>query len=90
MQLIECAKAHYEVQDLEMGKVYRWCPESVAIDCNCGEELILTASRTTCLQCGEDHAAFVAEVLDDVRPVDKEVDHPWRLVRPYYRPTRGT
>ena len=86
--MIECVKAHYEIQDVEMGKVYRWCPESAVLVCDCGEELSLTASTTTCVECGADHAAFVGEVLE-VSAVDK-VEHPWRLVRPYYRPTRGT
>jgi hypothetical protein len=88
VRIIERVKAYYEVQDVEMGKVYRWCPESVAVDCDCGEELPLTVSRTVCVECGANHASTVGEVLD-VRPVDK-VNHPWRLVRPYYRPTRGT
>ena len=90
MRLIERVQAHYEVQHVQMGKVYRWCPESVVVYCSCGEEMTLTASATACIECGEDHAAFVAEVLDGVGPGDKEVEHPWRLVRPYYRPTRGT
>jgi hypothetical protein len=88
VRVIECVKAHYEVQDQEMGKVYRWCPESAVLDCDCGEELSLTASTTACVGCGADHAGFIGEVLE-VRAVDK-VEHPWRLVRPYYRPTRGT
>jgi hypothetical protein len=31
--VIERAEAHYEVQDVEMGKVCRWCPESIVIRC---------------------------------------------------------
>ena len=41
-KIIERVKAHYEVQDVEMGKVYRWCPESVVIECGCGKRLSLT------------------------------------------------
>src|SRR3954469_16719570 len=26
-RVIECVEAHYEIQDVEFGKVYRWCPE---------------------------------------------------------------
>ncbi len=88
VRVIECIKAHYEVQDPEMGKVYRWCPESTVLVCDCGEELSLTASRTTCAECGADHAALVGEVLE-VRAVDK-VEHPWRSVYPYYTRIRGT
>ena len=90
VRVIARFEAHYEVEEVQMGTVYQWCPEkSVVGECDCGEELTLSACRTTCVECGADYAAFVAEVLD-VRAVDKEVEHPWRLVRPYYRPTRGT
>jgi hypothetical protein len=79
-------EAHYEVEDQEMGKVYRWCPESVVVECDCGEELGLTACRTTCVECGADHASIAEEVLD-ARPEDKG-DHPWRYLQPYM-PRRG-
>jgi hypothetical protein len=42
--VIERAEAHYEVQDVEMGKVCRWCPESIVVRCGCGERLSLTVS----------------------------------------------
>jgi len=80
-KVVECVEAHYEVQDVEMGAVYRWCPESAVVECDCREEVALTASKTTCVECGVDHAAIVEEVLD-VRPED-EGDHPWRSLRPY-------
>ena len=35
---------HYEVQELDFGRVYRWCPERVDIECECGERLDVTAS----------------------------------------------
>jgi hypothetical protein len=88
-KVIEHVKACYEIQDVEVGKVYRWCPESVVIECDCGETLALTASRTACGGCGADHAAITEEVLDPDGREDK-VDHPWRSLHPYYVPTRGT
>jgi hypothetical protein len=42
--VIERVEAHYEVQDVEMGKVCRWCPESIVVRCGCGERLSLTVS----------------------------------------------
>ena len=86
-KVIERFEAHYEVQDMEMGKVYRWCPANTLVECTCGEELTLSAFRTTCGECGTDHAALVEEVLA-ARPDDKG-DHPWRSLQPY-TPTRGT
>ena len=41
-KIIERVEAHYEIQDVEMGKVYRWCPESIMV--RCGERLSLTVS----------------------------------------------
>jgi hypothetical protein len=87
-RIIERVEAHYEVHEMEMGTVYRWCPESVVLQCNCGAKPTLTASKTTCSGCGADHAAITKEVLD-ARPEDRVV-RPWRSVRPYYTPTKGT
>jgi hypothetical protein len=85
-KVIECVKAHYEVQDVEMGKVYRWCPERAVVECTCGEEPTLSAFRSTCPECGADHAPIVEEVLA-ARP-EGNGDHPWRSLQPH-TPTRG-
>jgi (Z)-2-((N-methylformamido)methylene)-5-hydroxybutyrolactone dehydrogenase len=37
-KVIERVEAHYEVQDVEMGTVYRWQPESIVVECYCGKE----------------------------------------------------
>jgi hypothetical protein len=88
-KIIEHVEACYEVQDVEMGKVYRWCPESIIVECEeCGEEPSLTASNSTCAECGADYRDLLEEVLD-ARPEDKGAEHPWRSVRPYYTPTSG-
>ena len=86
-KVIECVKAHYEVQDVEMGKVYRWCPERAVVECTCGEEPTLSAFRSTCPECGADHAPIVEEVLA-ARPEEGNGDHPWRSLQPH-TPTRG-
>jgi hypothetical protein len=88
VRVIEHVRGHYEVQDVEMGKVYRWRPESVMVECECGERPTLTAAKTTCPKCGSDRVGIVGEVLE-ARPED-EIEHPWRSLRPYYKPTRGT
>ena len=36
------------VQEVEFGRVYKWCPEYVVIECDCGERLSLTGSTTVC------------------------------------------
>ena len=86
-KVIERVQARYEVADVEIGKVYRWRPQSVVLECECGEEPSLTASKNACAGCGADYRDILEEVLDE-RPEDK-VEHPWRSPRPYYTPTCG-
>jgi Zn finger protein HypA/HybF involved in hydrogenase expression len=91
-RVIERLDAHYEVQDVEMGKVYKWRPKSVVVECEeCGKKPTLTASKHTCEECGADHRPVVEQLLE-ARPDGDEdgFDHPWRSLRPYYAPTRGT
>jgi hypothetical protein len=81
-KIIERLQAHYEVQDLQMGKVYRWCPESVVVECSCGNRETFGAARTPlCSRCGADHTHITQEVLE-ARPEDT-VEHPWRSLQPY-------
>ena len=86
VKVVERLTAHYEVEDVPMGKVYRWCPEKAVVECDCGETLILDSSATVCAKCGEDHALLIEQVLDP-RP-EYEVEYPWRYLQPY-APTRG-
>ena len=86
-KVIERIDAHYEVQDVAMGKVYRWRPETVVLECTCGEQLTLSAFKTTsCPECGKDHTAIAEEML--VARMEDKGDHPWRSLQPYM-PTRG-
>lgn len=90
-KIIERVRARYEVEDVEMGKVYRWRPESVVVECGCGEKPTLTASKHACGQCGADHRTVVQDEVSGARLEDEDkVDRPWRSLRPYYAPTRGT
>ena len=79
-KVIESVEARYEVQDVEFGRVYKWRPESVLIECECGERLSLSASATFCRACGADHTVVVQEELADRLHKD-EVLHPWRYAR---------
>jgi ribosomal protein S27AE len=92
-KVIKRLEAHYEVQDLEMGKVYRWRPESIVVECEeCGKILTLTLSKSACGKCGADHTAFFEEEGLEARPEveDKEeLYHPWRSLHPYYTPIKG-
>lgn len=67
----------YEVHDVQLGKVYKWCPEKVEVRCECGERTTLIGLKTTCGWCVADHAVPVQKELDTWQPEDEDV-HPWR------------
>lgn len=76
---LERTEGRYERQEVKFGKVYRWCPEHVKIECECGERLLLTAtSSTTCPRCGADHTAIFREELNVGRSRTDGTLHPWR------------
>ena len=75
---IERTEGHYEVQEVEFGRVYRWYPGCVNIECECGEGLVFTVSSTAiCPRCGVNHAATLLEELTVERLEDQTL-HPWR------------
>ena len=45
MEVIERVQPHYEVQEVEFGKLYKWRPERIVLECECGKRLSLTARR---------------------------------------------
>jgi len=77
MEVIERTDGRYEAYEVGFGKVYRWCPECVVVECDCGERPTLTASMTICSRCGADHAVIVQEELNS-RQLKDEMAHPWR------------
>ncbi len=77
MQVIERTEGHYDVQEVGFGTLYRWCPECVVVECNCGERLTLTSSESACEWCGLDHATSVHRELA-ARQLRDEIAHPWR------------
>ncbi len=61
---IERTEGHYEVQEVDFGRVYRWCPGCVNIECECGARLAFTVSSTAiCPRCKATHAATIREEL---------------------------
>jgi hypothetical protein len=78
-KVIERLDACYEVQDVEFGKVYKWRPERIVLECQCGQRLSLTASTTSCVECGNDHMLAVQEASTDRRQ-SNETLYPWRFV----------
>ena len=58
-KVIERVQARYEVQEVEFGKVYKWHPAHIVLECQCGERLSLSASTTSCGECASDHMLAV-------------------------------
>lgn len=76
--IIEHIRGHYDVQEVEFGRVYRWRPECVIAECRCGERTSLTAASTaTCDWCGTDLAVVFREEPAAGRLGDETI-HPWR------------
>src|SRR5436309_1553229 len=80
----EHLKGHYECQEVPFGRVYRWCPESMVVKCECGKrvslkrtDLLSSDSSTTC-ECGADLRIDLQEEVAGHMLKDDEADHPWR------------
>ena len=79
-KVIERVQARYEVEEVEFGKVYKWLPERIVVECQCGERLSLTAFTTSCVECASDHVLAVhalKEASTDKHQSDQTL-HPWR------------
>lgn len=81
-KVIERVEACYDVQEVEFGKVYRWRPPRVVVECDCGERTVLERSdfidSVTGCECGADHTAAVSGELLFEAPDKDEDAHPWR------------
>ena len=89
MQVIEHLEEHYEVQEVPFGRVYKWCPKSAVVECDCGESTIkistLISSVVFC-HCGADYTADIQEewqrqqpeVLGQTLEDYETAHHPWR------------
>ena len=93
MQIIERLAEHYDTQEMAFGRLYRWCPECVVVECKCGKSKTLTRSdlieaEPEC-ECGMDHTASVREEVVLKKLVDEDYEnhhHPWR----YWHITKDT
>ena len=80
-KVIERVEAHYEAHEVPFGKVHEWHPGHVALECECSEQLILTATSTitTCGQCGADLDVdgFVHDTQEREGRLPDRLTHPW-------------
>jgi hypothetical protein len=92
MRVIERIAKHYEVQEVEkFARVYRWCPEVVVVECECGKRVTFrrskfTGSEVLTCECSKDKSADIQEeMVGQMLEEDDETLHPWR----YWRPPKG-
>jgi hypothetical protein len=78
-KIIERVEARYEAREVPFGKVHEWHNAYVAIECDCSEQLILTAtsSTTTCRRCGADLGTFVRDLREREGRLPDRLTHPW-------------
>jgi len=85
VRIIERIAEHYDMQEVEFGKVYIWCPESVEVECDCGTRSIfkrsdLLASEASCCECGKKPSVGIREGAA-IRLLDEDYEatnFPWR------------
>ncbi len=85
MRVIERVAGRYDVEEVgDFGRVYRWHPESVVVECECGSRTVLKRSDVIdsrpCRECravptGEIREEVILEVLDENRETGSR---PWR------------
>jgi hypothetical protein len=77
----ESGEGHYEAREVPFGKTYEWHPAYVAIECECGEKVTLSATSTitTCRRCGTDLDvdAFVHDTREREGRLPDSLTHPW-------------
>jgi hypothetical protein len=77
-RIIKRVEAHYEAHEVPFGCTYEWHPAYTALECDCGEKLVLTGMSTiTTCGCGADHSAFIRDIREREGRLRDEVTHPW-------------
>jgi hypothetical protein len=79
VQILERVKAHYESSEMPFGKVYAWHPAHIALECDYGQKVTLTASSTTttCGRCSADLSTFVNDIREREGRLPDKLTHPW-------------
>jgi hypothetical protein len=78
-KVIERVEARYEAREVPFGRVYEWQPARLALECGCGERLIIAASSTTsaCGRCGAGLGGFVHDMQEHEASLPDRLEHPW-------------
>jgi hypothetical protein len=77
-KIIERVEARYDVREVPFGKVYERHPAYVVLECDCSEQLILTAtSTTTACSCGARLGGFVHDMQEHEDHLPDRLTDPW-------------
>jgi hypothetical protein len=79
VQILQRVQAHYESREMPFATVYEWHPAAVALECDCGAKVTLTAisTTTTCSRSGADLGTFVNEIREREGRLPDNLTHPW-------------
>jgi hypothetical protein len=79
VQIIERVEAHYEVSEVPFGKTYEWHPATVALECECGQKVTLSATSTitSCRRCVTDLGTVVQDIKAREGRLPDKLTHPW-------------
>jgi hypothetical protein len=84
VRVIERVAEHYDTQEMEFGRIYRWCPECVVVECDCGERTtlkrldIIIGSEFACEECCARVSPRIREeVVGELLDEDDAAIHPW-------------
>ena len=65
MHVGERVAGHYDVEEVEFGKVYKWVPANARIECDCGQSItVKDATAASCPRCGAEHKGIVKGLGD--------------------------
>ncbi len=71
-------EAHYESREVPFGKIYKWHPAYVAVECGCGEKLVIAGNDTaTTCRCGAEFGALAHEIKEREGRLPDKAAHPW-------------
>jgi hypothetical protein len=79
VQILQRLQARYESREMPFGKVYEWHPVCVALECDCGEKVTLsaTSTTTTCSRCGAELGSFAVDIREREGRLPDNLTHPW-------------
>ena len=77
-KIIERVEARYEAREVPFGKIYEWHPAYFALECDCGEQLIFTATSTIdACRCGAGLGDAVRDLEEREGRMAEELTRPW-------------